>query len=243
MSPEQFADALRRALPEALKSVVLYGSAAAGDFVEGVSRYDVLLFVDPLGVEQLAALSPPVKAWVDVGNPLPQVMSPEELASSADAFPIELFDLKQSRRVLWGSDPLAAIDVKSGHLRWQLERELKGKLFLLREKYLLVCDRPEEMTRLLINSVSTFLVLIRSVLRLYEPAAAAAKRDNLHALAQHIPFDPQPFLSVLALKEGTLRRHDVDLPSLVQGYLAAIERIVRAVDGPIHHKPSQETSR
>jgi predicted nucleotidyltransferase len=242
MTPEEFADSLRRALPEALKSVVVYGSAAAGDFVPGVSRYDVLLVADPLGAAELNALASPVKEWVGRGNPLPQLFSPAEIASSVDAFPIEFLDMQQSRKVVWGADPLATVAIDLSRLRWQVERELKGKLLLLREKSLLARGDAEALLRLLVQSASTFLVLMRAALRLYQQSAPATKREDLDALARHIPFDPQPFRSVLELKEGTLRPGDVDPPSLFESYLTSVERIVRAVDQQIHLTSSKETT-
>jgi predicted nucleotidyltransferase len=42
-SPEQFVAEARQALGERLKCVVLFGSAAAGDFLEGISQYDLLV--------------------------------------------------------------------------------------------------------------------------------------------------------------------------------------------------------
>src|SRR5207248_3328982 len=49
MTTEQLVKALHEALGPGLKSVVLFGSAAAGDFVEGVSGHDVLIVAEKLG--------------------------------------------------------------------------------------------------------------------------------------------------------------------------------------------------
>ena len=38
--------------------------------------------------------------------------------------------------MLFGDDPLADLTIRHEHLRLQLERELKGKLLALRERYL-----------------------------------------------------------------------------------------------------------
>ncbi|MFO0957535.1 MAG: nucleotidyltransferase domain-containing protein [Isosphaeraceae bacterium] len=62
MTPEQLVEQLREALGPALKSVVLYGSAAAGDFVEGRSDYNILVVADPLGLDELGKLAKASKA-------------------------------------------------------------------------------------------------------------------------------------------------------------------------------------
>lgn len=240
MTPEGFAEKLHRALPHALRSVILYGSAAAGDFVKGTSHYDVLVVTNQLGITELNALSPPVQAWESAGNRPPQVLTSLELAAAADTFPLEILDMQQSHRVLWGDDPLATIRVQPSHLRLQLERELKGKLLLLRQRYLVVSGNRERLAGLMVNSVTTFLVLMRGALRLYQEAVPTTKAEALDALARHIPFDPQPFHTVLNLKERTLRPREVDIPALFPSYLTAVERVVSAIDQHIHQPTSQE---
>src|SRR5262245_11370697 len=95
---EQLVNDLQAALGAKLKSVVLYGSAAAGDFVPGVSGHDILIVVEQLAADDLVALTVPLANWEQAGNPLPQLFTPDELNASTDVFPIELLDMQQSRR-------------------------------------------------------------------------------------------------------------------------------------------------
>ena len=46
MKPEQLVEQLKRALPASLRSVVLYGSAAAGDHVAGKSDFNILVVAE-----------------------------------------------------------------------------------------------------------------------------------------------------------------------------------------------------
>src|SRR6187549_3998637 len=120
MTTEQLLSDLREALGKDLRSVVLFGSAAAGDFLEGVSGLDVLIVTDKMGAAQLAALSVPLANWTKAGNPPPHLFTAGELASSTDVFPIELTDMQQSRRVLAGDDPIANIRIEKADYRLQL---------------------------------------------------------------------------------------------------------------------------
>ncbi|MBM4031667.1 MAG: hypothetical protein FJ291_07760 [Planctomycetes bacterium] len=230
MTPEQLTERLGTALPSALRAVVLYGSAAAGDHVAGKSDYNVLVVVSPLGKEQLDALAPPAQAWAGDGHRPPLLFTPEQLAASADAFPIELLDIQRCRRLLFGKDPLAGVSVAFENLRLELERELKAKLLALRESYLLAAGKPKRVAELLAASLSSFLVLFRAALRLYQDEVPMAKLDALRALADHLGFDPTVFLTVQLLKEGRLKPREVSPPELFAEYLAAIEGIVEAVD-------------
>jgi hypothetical protein len=241
MTPEQFASKLKQTLPEALHSILLYGSFAAGDFVPGASSHDLIVVLHRLDAAELQALAPAVKDWVRAGNPSPQVFVLAELASAAEVFPLEMLDLQQSRRVLCGVDPLANMVVNPVHLQLQVEHELKGKAQLLRQRYLVAAGQPKRLANLLTDSVSTFLVLFRGALRLYQETVPSTKIEALNALAKYIPFDPQPFLTVLKLKAGDLRPKDVELPKLFHAYRAAVELVVQAVDQHIHPSTSQET--
>src|SRR5437870_4596473 len=128
MTPEQFIEQLQVALGDKLKSVVLYGSAATGDFMEGVSGHNLLVVAEPCGTSELAAIASAAQKWEQAGNPLPQFFTPAELAGSADAFPIEILDMQRSRKILSGADLLANLTVDHAHLRMQLEHDLKSKL-------------------------------------------------------------------------------------------------------------------
>ena len=154
MTSEELVEQVKQIIPKKLQSAVLYGSAAAGDFVPETSNFNVLLVIDGLGLEELDALSTPVARWTSAGHRPPLLFARGQLQNSADAFAIELLDMQQSHRVLFGEDPLANITVKQEHLRLQLQRELNEKLLALREGYLLTGGKPEQVAQLLAASVT-----------------------------------------------------------------------------------------
>jgi predicted nucleotidyltransferase len=234
MTPEKLVDELKQALPNVLRSVVLYGSTAAGDHVAGKSDYNVLVVAERLGVAELNALSSVGVAWAKAGNRPPLLFTPKELARSADVFPIELLDIQDSRKLLFGDDPLTGIKIDHAHLRVQLEHDLKAKLLYLRERYLLTRGKTSPVLDLMTDSLSTFLVLLRAALRLYEGKAPPRKLDATLALAKHISFEPQVFVTVSELKSGSRKRSQVSAASLFESYLQAIEQIVEALDQRIH---------
>jgi hypothetical protein len=234
MTPEELVTQLKTAIPGRLRSAVLYGSAAAGDFVAGTSNYNVLLVLDRLGVAELDALAKPASQWAKAGNRPPLLFTPDQLKSSADFFAIELLDMRQSHRVLFGEDPLADIAIDHEHLRRQLERELQGHLLVLRERYLLTGGKPKRVAELLTSSVAGFLVLFRAALRLFQENVPRQKIEAMHLLAQHIPFDPQPLVEIDALKHGRRKLRDILPQSLFESYLTTIEQVAKAVDRHLH---------
>jgi hypothetical protein len=234
MTPEELVEQVNKAIPGKVCSAVLYGSAAAGDFVAGTSNYNVLLVLDGLGVAELDALAKPAAQWTKAGHRPPLLFTRGQLQASADVFPIELMDMRQSRRVLFGEDPLAEVMIDHEHLRLQLERELKEKLLALREGYLLTGGKRRHVVRLLTSSLAGFLVVFRAALRLFQEEAPAAKLDALELLAKHIAFDPQPLLDVDHLKHRRCSARELSVPALFESYLRTIEQVTAAVDRHLH---------
>jgi hypothetical protein len=230
MNLEELVKTLHDALGERLKSVLLYGSAAAGDYLPGVSGMDVLIVAEPFGQPELAAIAPHLRQWERSGNPLPELFTPAELATSLDVFPIELLDMQQSRRVLFGSDPLASITIDMNDYRRQLEHELKTRLLQLRRSYLAAAGDEPRLARLMGASLSTFLVLMRAALRLYNDPVGPDKTGAIDRLAKHVQYDPQPLNEVLAYKKRQAEPQPGEIQSLFARYLATIEQIVHAVD-------------
>lgn len=230
MTPEQLVEKLKQANPTGLKAVILYGSAAAGDHVGKRSDYNVLVIMDQLGLRELKLFLKPSEAWVKDGNTPPLLFTPEGLRRSVDVFPIELLDIRDSHRVLYGQDITGEIEIDVENLRLQLEHELKGKLIQLRERYLETSGQSKRVADLMINSLSSFLVLFRAALRLFREQVPATKLEAATLLSSHIPFDPGIFQSVKALKAGTMKLREVDTEELFGRYLQTIEAIVEAVD-------------
>ena len=200
MTPEELVEQVNKAMPGKLCSAVLYGSAAAGDFVPGMSNYNVLLVVDGLGVAELDALSKPVAQWTKAGHRPPLLFTRGQLQASADVFPIELLDMRQSHRVLFGEDPLADVTIKPRAPASASGTGTERKTADAARRISAYRRQAQARVRLLTSSVAGFLVLFRAALRLFQEKVPAVKIDALRLLAKHIPFDPQPLLDVHDLK-------------------------------------------
>ncbi|RPI25943.1 MAG: nucleotidyltransferase domain-containing protein [Acidobacteria bacterium] len=230
MTPEQLVEKLKQANPTGLKSVILYGSAAAGDYAGKRSDYNVLVVMDRLGLPELKLFLQPSRAWIKAGNAPPLLFTPDGLRQSVDVFPIELLDIRDSHLILYGEDMTRDIQVEPRNLRLQLEHELKGKVIQLRERYLETGGKPAQVGDLLMSSLSSFLVLFRAALRLFQDQVPATKIEAVKQLSSHISFDTEVFETVDALKAGTKKLRELDTEELFGRYLQTVETIVQAVD-------------
>ncbi len=234
MTPEKLVEELKQACPKGLKSVILYGSAAAGDHSGKQSDYNVLVVTKDLGIDTLDAISKTATAWSKAGNPAPMLFTEERLAQATDVFPIELLDIRECHRVLHGVDLVAGLEIDTKNLRLEIEHELRGKLIRLRQSYLLTQGKSKAVADLMIQSLSTFLVLFRASLRLFEEVVPQKKFQALEQLATHLAFDPAVFQTVQQLKDGSKKVKEVAVEELFSTYLKTIECVIDAVDAYIH---------
>src|ERR1700694_5510163 len=128
MTLDELVAQLKSAYGDALRSVVLYGSAAAGEHIPKRSDYNVLVLADSLDVAHLRAAAAVARAWADSGNPAPMTLTSSECRSSSDIFPMEYSDILERHRVLFGAPPFDGISVSRANLRLQVAREAMGKM-------------------------------------------------------------------------------------------------------------------
>jgi predicted nucleotidyltransferase len=221
---------LKKAYPNELVSVVLYGSAAAGDHHGRFSDINILCVLAEVGRSQLAAAAPVFRWWRDLGNPSPLLLSQTELRTSADCFAIEFHDIKERHRILHGADLVSGLEVDDRFYRAQVEHELRAKLLRLRQKAGAILADKELMRGLLVDSLSTFTVLIRHALRLGGEDPGFTKREILAAAERKFGIDPQPFLRLLEIREQKAKAGSLEPGLAFDTYLKEIQVVIDAVD-------------
>jgi hypothetical protein len=225
----EFISRLRSACGDNLQSVILYGSAANGEFHPEFSNVNLLCILRESSFAVLTAMAPPVKWWARQKHHAPLVLTREELERSTDVFSIELLDMQQRHRVLFGDDVLSGLHIPMHLHRVQLEYELREKLILLRAR-LLAAGNKKQLWELLLGSLSTFTTLFRHGLIALGDTPPKAKRDAVLALAARIPFDPSAFLQLLDIRERKAETKQFDVNDVFTRYLAAIQQVAAAVD-------------
>jgi hypothetical protein len=225
-----FVGRLREAAGANLESVILFGSAVAGDFHPEFSNVNLFCVLRDASFAKLQVLAPVVKWWDAQKQTPPLFMTRDEIERSADVFTIELLDVKQHHRVLYGEDVFKDLSIPSNLHRVQVEYELREKLALLRQHLLLASGNEARLCELLTRSVSSFATLFRHALIVLGFEAPIGKRPAIKALAEKIGFDPAPFLQVLDVREQVSKRQQLNVADVFARYMAALEQVTAAVD-------------
>lgn len=230
MTLDELVSQLRAAYGTALRSIVLYGSAAAGEHNPKKSDYNVLVIVDALDSARLTGASAASRAWAESGNPAPLTLTTAEWRGSADIFPMEYADILDRHRVLFGDPPFDGIHVDLKDLRLQLEQEAMGKLIKLRQGLLAAGNDGQRQLELLAASASAIMTILRALLRMHGSVPPADNVGLAEAAARQAGFDAAPFARVVRHVREEVPIKAADAPDVLSAYLRGMEQLVSHLD-------------
>jgi len=227
-----FIDDLKATHGANLASVILYGSAAAGDFVAQTSDYNLLIALHEIRPKDLRAAYGCMREWRRLGHPVPVYFTVAELKEAGDVFPIEFHQMERARKVLYGEDVLAQVKITDVFLRHQTEYELRSKLLQLRRLYIPASGSTEKLCQLMTDSLVSFTALFQAVLLLYGVEPPVNKQAIIEATVRHLKIDFQPFDQIFEIRENSASNslNEVSANQLFSSYMEQIERVIDAVD-------------
>ncbi|HUR37280.1 MAG TPA: hypothetical protein VM009_05655 [Terriglobales bacterium] len=227
---DEFVTKLKGVAGANLDSVVLYGSAAAGDYQQDFSDFNVLCLLHTLDAPALNALRPAIAWWHEKGQPNPMIFTLGELQRSADVFAIELLDIKARHKVLTGTDHFTALNVPMDLHRVEVERELRTNVIRLRSAFLAAGADPKKQMALMSESLSSFATLFRhSLIALGQPAPEN-KREVFSAIGAHLGFSAAPFIAVLDARADTRKASSLDVAETFREFLHGAMKVADEVD-------------
>ena len=158
------------------------------------------------------------------------MLTEHELLTSTDCFAIEFHDIQRQHRLLHGKDVISTLAIDDSFYRAEVEHELRAKLLRVRQKAGGMLSNPDLLRRMLLDSVSTFCVLIRHALVLRGFDAPVLKRDVIQRAREVFAFDATPFEKLLDVREGRRKPREIDPVLLLASYLTVISQVIDAVD-------------
>ena len=227
------ADDYKNLFGDDLVSVILYGSSVTKEYDPNKSDLNFLIVLSEEGIERLHLAHELVARWrkKKVGTPL--FLTKEYIDFSLDTFPIEFLNIKRNHQVIVGEDVLAGISFKREFIRMEGERELKGKLLLLRQRYVETRGKRKVLKELISASLPTFIFVFKGLLYLLDKEVPETKEQTITILSQELKLDQELFTSLLQLEAGTLKHSRQEIGDLFKRYLKEIRRLALLMDSDV----------
>ena len=229
---DHFIDDLKTTHGDNLVSVILYGSAAAGDFVPFRSDYNVLVALERITPYDLRNAHACMREWTKLGHPVPVYFTVKELEKAGDVFPIEFHFMERARRVLYGRDVLEGLEISDKNLRHQVEYELRSSFAKLRRKYIDASTSSARLVELMAASLTSFAAVFRALLLLRGVEPPVEKDEIMERIVGTLGIEGEAFEKILDIRENEdyLKMDVLAANELFERYLEQIEGVIDSVD-------------
>ncbi|MDD5136574.1 MAG: hypothetical protein PHN63_04430 [Candidatus Omnitrophica bacterium] len=225
----EFTDRAQEIYREELISVILYGSAASGEFSAAHSNVNLVVVLKETGLASLSKIAPLLnKGKLRAFNIV--FFTENYIKNSADVFPIEFLDIKENHKILYGKDVVSGLDIDIKNLRFQCEQELRSKIINIKKAYLASVDSPD-LDKLLLKFFTSSLHILRNVLRLKSGNAVYRKEDILNAISAGFHIDTAGMRKILEARGAGKRLPKRSAAELFNSFVADLEKISDEVDG------------
>lgn len=205
-SIDAFVEAAKAAFEADLVAVVIYGSAAEGR-LRATSDVNMLLVVKRFGQAEADRLRGPLRLAHATVQMNAMFLLESEVAAAMEAFAVKFADLLARHRILYGSDPFANLNLPRNALIRRLKQVLLNLQLRLRERYVMLSLREEQLALLIADAAGPLRSSAASLLKL-EGEPALAPKETLEKLVSKMN---DAHLSA-ALQEVSVAREQRQLP-------------------------------
>jgi hypothetical protein len=212
---------------EDLVSLVFYGSAASGEFVDARSNVNLLVVLKSVDLACLRRSSPLLNKypWIQ-----PLFLTQEYIKNSTDTFPIEFLDMKENYQLAFGADLLKDLAIDLKNLRFQCEQELKAKLITVSQSYLKFHNNKTMLRGLLFKTFISVVHVARNLLRLKNRIPPYRKYDVLKELSAEFGINLGLWEKIMVARKTNERVTSVQLDEMFEGFTSDLEKLAVCVD-------------
>jgi predicted nucleotidyltransferase len=215
---------------DGLVSIILYGSAAGQDFQPGSSDINFMVALTDTAIEHIDRAFGVVTKWRKRGVALPLFLTEAYVRSSLDVFPIEYLGFQNNHVLVFGKEILNSLEFKPEFLRLQCEREIKGKLLLLREAFMESNGRPKTLKAVMKAALPALNAIFEALLHLRGIAIPPTRREVVRAAAGAFEIKAEVFEGIIDIQQGISRLRDKEVITLFKGFLNEMQRLSNIID-------------
>lgn len=216
----QFVEAAAGAFGANLVSVVLFGSGAENR-LRPSSDVNLLVLLDQFVLAEAEAFREPLRTVRAAIRAKVMFLLRDELPEAAELFAVKFWDIRHRHRVLHGADPFASLAIGEDALRHRLREVLFNLALRLRESYIRLSLREEQLVPVITDAAGPLRVAAAALLAL-RGEAAPSPRQALERIAR----DSGEADIAAAVAQLPLARQEQRLPAGSAGpHLLALARL------------------
>lgn len=227
---EEIISDYRALFSDDLVSIIVYGSAASGDYRPGKSDINLMIVLSDEEIEHIDKAFKTIAKWNKSKVAVPLFLTEQYIETSTDVFPIEYLNFQRNHFLVYGKDVLTDLIFDRGDVRLQCEREIKGKLLILREAYLETEGKGKALKNVLDHSLQAFVAIFTALLFLREREIPLENRDIVAATSEAFQLDSDLLNKLLDVKEEKSKLNDTEMKTLFRNYLKEVRRLSKMVD-------------
>lgn len=215
---------------EDLISIILYGSAVGKDYQPGKSDINFMIVLSDEGIDQIDRAFKINEKWLKRKVSVPLFLSRQYIETSMDVFPIEYLNFQRKYVLVYGDDILKQLSFDPKDIRLQSEREIKGKLLLLREAFLESSGKKRNLKVVISQSIKSFLAIFEALLFLKEKEIPEENRKLIRSTCEEFKLDEDLFQKLIDIKEQKLKPDEMELKETFKNYMKEIRKLSKIVD-------------
>jgi len=163
---DELKKSLESALGDELACLLVYGSAARGEYKDGRSDIDILVVLKEAGRGTLDAIANPLQLARGAARIEAMILTAGEIPRAADVFPLLYDDIRRCHIVLAGTNPFSSLEISDKHRRLRIEQELREAQIRLRRAVVDAQGDKRELAGAVFRKLRQIRGLLRALLAL-----------------------------------------------------------------------------
>lgn len=221
---DELKQSLTAALGDDLACLLIFGSAARGEYREGQSDIDLMVVLKDAARDKLAAIANPITLARYAARIETMILTVAEIPRAADVFPLLYDDIRRCHLLLAGTDPFSALAISDKHRRLRIEQELREAQIRLRRAVVDAQGAREALAGAVFRKTRQIRGSLRALLALRGHDVGDDFEAVLNKAAALYDVDAAPLRNVHEAPEAA---HD----ALAKLLAAAVDDVDRMEDG------------
>ncbi len=214
-----------------LVSIITYGSYVKGRYIYKKSDINLMIIRDKRDNNELIGLNKFYRKYYSKLNlALPLILTLNEIKTSTDVYPMEYMDIKDHHKVLYGKDLFKELKIDLKNLRLELENQVKSKLINLRESLIDFYKQKKKLKLILLNSLSSMIVILKNILKLNNKDIPADTADLITIASELTGFKLTALEKLITYKNRQIKYNNNQILSLYSDYIKEFEGLADYVD-------------